>query len=294
MPSAIPAFSQAQHPAPDRVVAAASGPSHTRAIQTAIDACAAGGGGRVVLRAGRHQAGTLVLRSGVTLHLEKDAVLFASPDLADYPICPDELTGARVVAAVPSALLTAEDADDIAVTGEGTIDGNGASFGSKRTEKVAWIEEKKAFGLWIPGFDNKSRPRPRAVILFVRCRGVQLHGVRLENSPAWMVHLLACDHVRIERVVVRGWVGGSNTDGLDLDGCCDVRIADCDIETGDDAIALKNTDGWGLKRPSRRITVERCRLASTTHGFTIGTETRDNFEEITLRDSKIEGADGHG
>lgn len=267
-------------------------PSHTRAIQAAVDACAATGGGRVVLQAGTFRSGTIMLRSGVTLHLEKGAVLRGSTDIDDYHR-PERPLNARLINGVAAALVYAEGAHNIAITGEGTIDGSGAAFCSKRTEKVDWIEEKRALGLWIPGFDNQSGPRPRALVQFAQCRGVRLTGVRLIDSPSWMVHLLACDDVRISRVVLRGLVGGSNTDGFDLDACCDVRIEDCDIETGDDAIALKNTGTWGLQRPSRDIVVRRCRLASTTHGFTIGTETQEDFEDITLADSTIEGAAGH-
>jgi polygalacturonase len=265
---------------------------HTRAIQTAIDACAATGGGRVVLQPGTFRSGTIVLRSGVTLHLEKGVVLRGSTKIDDY-LRPERPLNARLINGVAAALVYAEGVHDIAITGEGTIDGSGAAFCSKRTEKVDWIEEKRALGLWIPGFDNQSGPRPRALVQFAQCRGVRLDGVRLVDSPAWMVHLLACDDVRISRVVLRGLVGGSNTDGFDLDACCDVRIEHCDIETGDDAIALKNTGTWGLQRPSRDIVIRRCRLASTTHGFTIGTETQEDFEDITLADSTIEGATGH-
>ena len=102
------------------------------------------------------------------------------------------------------------------------------------------------------------------------------------------MHLLACSRVVVRGMTLRGAVHGSNTDGVDLDACSDVLVEDCDIETGDDALCLKNTNTWGLRRPSRRITVRRCRLASSTHGFTIGTETQSDFEDISLLDSRIE------
>jgi polygalacturonase len=267
-------------------------PLHTAVIQRAIDACAAAGGGRVVLPAGNFRAGTIFLRSGVTLHLDKGAVLAASPNMADYVVRPRPL-GGRLLNGLTTALLIAEGAEHIGLTGEGTIDGNGRLFCAQRKDKVDWVEEKRRMGLWIPGFDNQSGPRPRALLLFSECRDVRLSGVRLTNAPSWMVHLLACSDVAVSGVRLRGLVGGSNTDGFDLEACSDVRIEDCDIETGDDAISLKCINSWGLKRPSRRITVQRCRLASTTHGFTIGTETQDDFEDITLADSTIEGVAGH-
>lgn len=267
-------------------------PLHTPLLQAAIDHCAESGGGRVILRAGQFRSGTLLLRSGVTLHLERDAVLTASPRIEDYLSRDTPLEG-RMLGGVATALLLAENAQNIAITGEGTLDGGGAAFFEPRTEKLEWIEEKRRMGLWIPGFDVVSRPRPRALVLLVNCTEVRISGVKLVNAPSWMVHLLACRFVEIDGVTIRGLTGGANTDGIDLDACSDVRIANCDIATGDDAIALKNTNSWGLKRPSRRIHVHGCRLASTTHGFTIGTETQEDFEDVVFEESTVTGLERH-
>lgn len=262
---------------------------HTRLIQEAIDTCAQTGGGRVALGAGRYVSGTLVLRSGVTLHLEKEALLTGSPDVNAYLRREGHL-GARVVGGNAVALIYADKAKGIGITGEGTIDGNGHLFWEKNPVQPAWVEEKKPLGTWIPGAEYRALPRPRALVLFAECEEVRIENVRLTNSPAWCVHLLACADVAVRGVTLRGALYGSNTDGIDLDACSDALVEDCDIFTGDDAIALKNTNTWGLKRPSRNITVRRCLLRSTTHGFTIGTETQADFENITFADSRIEKA----
>ncbi len=265
---------------------------HTRVIQQALDDCAAQGGGTVILRPGVHRSGTIHLRSRVTLHLDKDAVLSGSTDIADYAR-KDGVPGARILNGVATALVFAEGAEDIALTGEGTIDGNGRAFWKKPESVPAWVEERKAVGTWIPAFECASLPRPRALVMLVDCRNVRMENIQVLNSPSWAIHPLACTDLVIRGVTVRGGVDGSNTDGIDLDACSNVLMEDCDIVTGDDALALKNTNGWGLKRPSRNITVRRCRLASTTHGFTIGTETEDDFEDITFTDSRIEKSGDH-
>lgn len=273
------------------VEAVSSSGKHTHVIQQAIDACFKRGGGRVVLTPGRYVCGTLFLRSGVELHLEKNALLCGSEAIRDYEARSFE-GAARINNGVATALIFAEKATGIAITGEGIIDGSGESFWEKNERPPEWVAEKKPLGIWFPALETKTKPRPRALVLLVECDQVRIENVSLRNSPAWTVHLLACSHVFIRGICLRGSVHGSNTDGIDLDACCDVRVEDCDIETGDDALCLKNTNMWGLRRTSRRITVRRCRLASVTHGFTIGTETQADFEDITLVDSTIEKADG--
>lgn len=272
-------------------IEARPGQFQTRAIQDAIDACSSSGGGRVVLLAGEHLSGTVHLKEGVDLHLEAGAVLRGSRDVSDYFVKP-VTDGARVNNGVATALVFAEKASRIAITGAGVIDGEGESFWEPNPRPPEWALCRKALGTWVPGFGTRTRPRPRALVLLVDCEDVRIEDVTLRNSPAWTLHLLACSRVTVRSMTLRGAVHGSNTDGVDLDACSDVLLEDCDIETGDDALCLKNTGTWGLARPSRRILARRCRLASTTHGFTIGTETRADFEDITLEHSSIEQSGG--
>lgn len=293
----MPLFSEQTRPAVSAsgidvvVESVPSAKLHTRAVQQAIDTCSERGGGRVVLRPGCYRCGTLFLRDGVDLHLEKNALLCGSEAIEDYEARSFE-GAARINNGVATALIFAEKAADIAITGEGILDGSGETFWEKNENPPAWVAEKKPLGLWFPALETRAKPRPRALVLLVACEGVRIENVSLRNSPAWTMHLLACSQVLIRGINLRGSVHGSNTDGIDLDACCDVRVEDCDIETGDDALCLKNTNMWGLRRTSRHITVRRCRLASVTHGFTIGTETQADFEDITLTDSTIEKADG--
>lgn len=279
----------------------------TQLIQEAIDSVAARGGGTVVLAAGLYTTGTVHLRSGVTLHLAKGAVLKASPDIAEYHRKARTTHGASAAEQrsvlfqenrpQATAHIFAENATDIALTGEGTIDGNGTAFykAEGRKGQVDWIEAKKLTGTWVPSLESSGigPERPFCVVQFINCRGVRFENLRIQNPPRWTVHTIACEDLLFRRVTVYSPVHAPNGDGIDLDACSNVLIEDCDIATSDDSICLKNTNMWGLKRPSRNITVRRCRLRSTTHAFTIGTESMDDFENISVTDIQISGHEGH-
>jgi hypothetical protein len=236
----------------------------TAALQQAIDACAAAGGGRVVLDTGRFLCGSLVLKSGVTLTIKPDAVLLGSRSVADY---------------ANHRLLSATDASDIRLDGGGTIDGQGPTF---------WERSKTYTGpLWRGSaqWEYKALARP-AFVHFERCAKVRVAGVKLVNSPSWTLHLQRCHDVTVEGVTIRNPFYGPNTDGIDVNSCQDVTIADCDIVTGDDGIVLKSTEP-GHDHPSRRITVTGCRVWSACNCLKIGTETHDSFEHITFADCHL-------
>jgi polygalacturonase len=254
---------------------------NTSCIQEVIDACAEQGGGRVVLAGpGVYLSGGLRLRDHVLLHLEHGVTLMASGDLADYPL-QDRW---------PAGFIFADNVEGAGITGRGCLDGNGEAFWGKFSRPHEWAEAKKPFGTWIPHFDYRPKPRPRAMILFSQCRGVKIEDVTIRNSMHWTLLFMACSDGVVRGMTMRNALHGPNTDGIDLDACSNFLVEDCDILTGDDAIALKNKNIWGLKRPSRNIIVRNCRLRSTTHGFTIGTETQDDFENIRLCDCIIERA----
>lgn len=235
----------------------------TAAIQSAIDACGAAGGGAVRLPSGRYRSGTITLRDNVTLLLERECVLLGSPNLDDYP------------PAVPAyrsftdtytnkSLIYAERVRNVGILGEGTIDGQGSAF------------------------KGPYRSRPY-LLRFVECRNVSLKGIRLRDSAMWVQHYLACEDVTIEGIAVRSVVNANN-DGIDIDGCSRVRIADCVFDTGDDSICLKSTS----PRPCRDVTIERCAVRSDCNGLKLGTESTGGFENIrirgcTVRDTRMAG-----
>jgi polygalacturonase len=228
----------------------------TRSLQAAIDACAKAGGGTVWLPPGSYRSGTLFLKSRTELHLEAGAVLLGSKDLADYPITVPALRS-YTDNYTERSLIYAEDQTQIMLSGRGVIDGQGASF--KGPYKV----------------------RPY-LIRMIGCRDVSVRDLTLKDSPMWVQHYLGCEGVRVDGLTVRSKVNANN-DGLDIDGCSQVRVADCDISSGDDAIVLKST----LDRPCRNVVIANCILSSDCNAFKLGTESNGGFENIVLSNCAI-------
>ena len=205
---------------------------------------------------GRYLSGTLFLKSHITLHLEGGATLLGSPKLEDYP---------STVPAVRSytdnyterSLVYAENLEHIAFEGHGTIDGQGGAF--KGSHKV----------------------RPY-LLRVIACREVSMRGLTLRNSPMWVQHYLACEGVCIDGIRVESTCNANN-DGIDIDGCERVRIANCDIRSGDDALVLKSTQ----ERPCRNVVVTNCVLSSLCNAFKLGTESNGGFENIVMSNCAI-------
>jgi polygalacturonase len=228
----------------------------TRHLQSAIDACARAGGGEVLFPAGCYRSGTLFLGSGVTLHLEKNAVLSASRDLSDYPRVSPKLRS-RTDDYTERSLIYGENLQQVGIKGEGTIDGNGEAFFGPQLE------------------------RPYLIRL-ISCKEVSVQGITLRDAAMWAQHYLACDDVAIKRVTVRSH-RRLNNDGLDLDGCHRVVIADCDIRSEDDAIVLKST----CNRPCQDVEIYGCTLSSDNNALKLGTESIAGFENISIHDCSI-------
>lgn len=229
----------------------------TCAIQSAIDRCAQEGG-VVVVPAGSYLVGTLHLRSRVVLRLEAGAKLIGSTDIRDYPDNPASFVDA-VGQARGRCLILAHGVQDVALEGEGTIDGQGGSF----------VHE-----------DNfPIRP---FLVRFVGCQDARISGVTMLNSAAWVCHLMECRRVTIDNVRIRSRVN-ENNDGIDIDSCQDVRITDCDIDSGDDSICLKST----TSNPCSDVAVEDCVLRSACGTIKIGTESYGDFSRIAIRRCKV-------
>lgn len=230
---------------------------NTRAIQAAIDGCAAAGGGTVLLPPGRFLTGTLHLREHVTLRLEPGAVLLGSKRLEDYPVLHDAVSS-YTSNYTERSLIRADGAAGIAITGAGAIDGNG------------------------PAFAGPYKVRPY-LMRFVGCRNVHISGITLRNPAMWTQHYLDCEDVLVEGIRVRSRRPGVNNDGIDVDSCRRVRIANCDIDAGDDAIVLKATTGT----PCRDVVVTNCVLSTLCNAFKLGTESEGGFDNIVFSNTAI-------
>jgi polygalacturonase len=233
---------------------------NTAAIQTAIDRCAEGGGGTVIFPAGRYVTGTLLLRSKIALRLEQDAVLLGSTNLPDYRLVDPFVDGTGV--AMGYALIAGIDVSDAAIEGPGSIDGRG----------------KETLAARGPG-EKSKRP---FLLRFVRASNVRLSNLHVQQSAAWMANFFQCRGVTAEGVSILNRAG-SNNDGFDIDSCENVRIRNCEIDSGDDAICLKTTSA----RPCRDISVSGCTLKTNCAAIKFGTESMGNFERIEIADCHI-------
>ncbi|MBC8011928.1 MAG: right-handed parallel beta-helix repeat-containing protein [Burkholderiales bacterium] len=228
-------------------------------IQQALDACSAGGGGRVVLGPGSYRCGTLFLRDKVTLHLEAGASILGSPNLADYP-APETSFVDAVGDIRGRALILAERVNEVGLTGEGVIDGNGGAFHQGTPE-------------------HTSRP---FLVRLVHARGVTIRGLTLRASAAWTVHLLDCEDALVEHVTIDSRVN-ENNDGIDIDSSRRVTVRDCKIFTDDDAVCLKST----RREACEDIHVHDCELSTECGALKLGTESYGDIRRVRLHDIHI-------
>lgn len=224
----------------------------TAAIQKTIDSCEKAGGGIVMVPAGKYLTGTIRLRSNIELRLHPNAVLLGSRNLDDYN---------------PLYLLYARDAENVAITGKGIINGQGDSF-----------------------WRGKQRPyqRPERTILLKNCRDVTIRDIRIENSAMFNIALEECDRVNIDGIRIINDLKAPNTDGIDPTSSSNVFISNCYIETGDDAICLKS---HSAKKSTENILVTNCVLISDDSAIKCGTSSHGiiqncTFSNIIIRNTK--------
>jgi hypothetical protein len=236
------------------------------AIQQAIDACHASGGGRVTLPAGKNYlSGTITLKSNVELHIERGAVLQGSGKIEDY-------TGAFPVTALSvnqpmdyTMLLTALEAENIAVTGGGAIDGGGRFYIAENEGYIYRMAHQRPFTIFLIG-----------------CHNVTFRDIILRDGALWTLRLSGCEDVLIHGIHIQNDLRLPNNDGIDLDRCRNVRISDCHIVSGDDCICLKTcpeTAGYG---PCENITVTGCTLVSTSSALILGAECREPIRNVVF------------
>lgn len=244
------------------------GEKATRAIQSAIDK-AGEHGGTVRLSGGDYVSGTLILRSNVRLMVDSGSRLLASTDLADYPEqIARRLTVQDTNMGMNQSLIFAEGCENICICGGGELDGQGtrANF---------------------PGDETcHGTPGRPFLMRIVDCRDVHVRDITLRSAACWMENYLNCDRVLLERVTVRNQTNYNN-DGIDIDGCRDVIIRNCDVESGDDACCFKGAS----ERNTERVLIENCRLYSCCNALKVGTDTQGDFRDVLVRNCQIGGVE---
>jgi polygalacturonase len=248
------------------------------AIQQAIDACGKSSGGTVYVPPGEYTSGQLHLRSGVRLYLEGGATIFASLDGRQFDPPPK------------SALIIGEDLHDIAIEGRGTIDGQASYEWQPNDFTDFYIRpnqlQMEALGKPLlrpfPTGFRKETVYPRLVLL-LRCQDVRIAGLKFIRSRSWTINPYACKRLVIDGVYVYSSSrDGVWADGIDPDGCQDVRIANSTIETGDDAIVLWSADIWGPALPTENVTVTNCRLSSSSSALKFCDGNSNAVRRVTI------------
>lgn len=280
---------------------------NTDAFRKAIAECSKKGGGRVVVPAGEWLTGAIHLKSNVNLHVSKGATIKFSTNPSDYmPLVFTRWEGMELMHISP--LIYAYEQTNIAITGEGTLDGQGKSFFWKwhgnpnyggdpkvisqkpdrdrlykmMTDKVP--VEQRIFG-------EKSYLRPQFIQPY-KCKNVLIEGVKIVDSPMWEVHPVLCENVIVRKLHIA--THGPNNDGCDPESCKDVLIEDCFFDTGDDCIAIKsgrNEDGRRINKPSENIIVRGCTMRDGHGGITVGSEISGGFRNLFAENNTLDSKD---
>ncbi len=255
---------------------------NTAAIQKAVDACAAAGGGTVLVPGGTFVSGPIFLRSNIEFHLSAGAVLQGSRDFADYPPLDVESHGHHINAFLAS-LLTGYNLENVSITGHGVLDGQG---------EVWWAEI------------DAGRGGPRPVTIYLcDCERVLIEGVKVMNSPAWTILPLLCRNVTIQGVTIKNpWKPYHNCDGIDVHSCNNVRISNCYVDTGDDGICLKSIPEWFISAngtmktdyskpriPCENVVIENCVVEHGHSGVGIWAEVIGGMRNVAVSNCVFDG-----
>jgi len=239
-----------------------NGQNWTNAFRAALEDIRCAGGGLLTVPAGVYRTGAIRLFSRTTLEVQAGARIEFLQEEDQYPLIDLDFEGRHETSYQPCVF--AEDAEFVCIRGEGTIDGNGEF----------WWKQIRSRTL--------KHPRPRLICLS-RCRHVTVENVCLTRSPCWTVHPLNSDDVVVRGVRIINPHDSPNTDGINPDGCSDVRIHDCSIDVGDDCIAIKSgTEKLDKKRPSERIIITNCHFLHGHGGIVIGSEMSGGVKNLTV------------
>jgi polygalacturonase len=271
-------------------------PAHL-AVQAAVDACAAAGGGRVLVPAGLWRMnGAIHLRSNVELHLDRDAVLrFGRPGEITLPIVLTRWEGTEVYNYSP--LIYARDCTNVAITGQGVCDGQGGQgFFQWRVHQDHDKGVLRDMGeAGTPVADRRFGPghflRP-PFVQFFRCTNVLIDGPKFVDSPFWTIHPVYSTNVIVRNVTVISH--HLNSDGCDPDSCQDVLIEHCRFDVSDDCIAIKSgrdQDGWRVGLPTRNVVIRDCQMSTHIAGaIAIGSEMSGGASNIFVERLQIHHA----
>ena len=286
---------------------------NTTLINHTVDRLSQAGGGTLFFPAGTYLTGAIRLKSNITLELEAGATLLFSDNFDDYlPFM--EVRHEGVMMKSFSPLISAMDAENITIKGEGTLDGQGKAWwteffriyvdleknGMRELNKYQplWEKENDVEALYAETNEDwhgtlKRRFFRPPFIQPVRCRRVRIEGVKIINSPFWTVNPEFCDNVVVTGVTIHN-VPSPNTDGINPESCRNVHISDCHISVGDDCITLisgRDAQARRLGVPCENITITNCTMLSGHGGVVIGSEMSGSVRKVTISNCVFDGTD---
>lgn len=241
----------------------------TDAFNKAISDLVAVGGGTLYVPAGEYYTYSIKLESNITLYLEAGAQLFFFEKTEGYQVVETEYEGRIVEMFMP--FIYAKGAHNVTVAGQGTLNGQGSFW---------WARQGKL---------EYARP---LLVCFENCSRVKIQDITLINSPAWTIHPLYCKDVEVKGVTIRNPKVSPNTDGINPNGCYNVRIADCLIDVGDDCIAIKaGTEETPNRTPCENITIINCNMVHGHGAIVIGSEMSGTVKNVTVSNCVFQDTD---
>ena len=300
--------------------------NNQKAFQQAIDTCHEEGGGRVVIPNGFYYTGPIQLKSNVHLYLADNAFVQFTKSKEEYPLIWTNFEGKKRIRTVSP--IWAKEAENIAITGKGILDGNGFLWRGikkwKLTEKEwdrclkisPYVIPTKEGGIWCPTktyFEGSQKGEPdyedeqalekaadyydmyRPVFVsFISCNRVLIEDVTLENSPAWNVHPLFCKNFTMRNAKIKNKFSAQNGDGLDLESCENCEIVGTVFEVGDDAICLKsgkNKEARQIEAPCKNVWIHNCKVFNAHGGFVVGSEMSRGVRHVLVENCTFVGSD---
>ena len=300
--------------------------SNTQAFADAMEALSKQGGGSLIVPSGIWYTGPIVFKSNIRLHLEKGALILFTPDKNAYPLIETSFEGLETRRC--QSPISGRKLENIAITGEGTINGSGEAWRPLKKGKVTekhWKEVVNSGGVlkgkdyWFPSEgalqgdllsqNNLNVPnreltdeewlsirdflRP-VMISFSECKNVLLEGVLFENSPSWNLHPFLCENLIVDGIFARNPAYAQNGDGLDIESCKNVIVVNSTFDVGDDAICLKSgKDENGRRRgkPTENVIVDNCKVFKGHGGFVVGSEMSGGIRNVSVTNCQFMGTD---
>lgn len=297
---------------------------NTDAFDKAMKALSEKGGGVLNVPSGVWYTGPIEFRSNVNMHLEKGALILFTADFTKYPLVETVFEGLDTRRC--QSPISGRDLENIAITGEGSINGSGEAWRPLKKGKVTdrhWKSVVESGGVvidknyWFPSKSSLAGHRisdmnvPRTglteadwqsikdflrpvMVNFVSCKNVLLEGVLFENSPAWNIHPLMCENVIIDNIMVRNPGYSQNGDGLDLESCVNSIIVNSVFDVGDDAICIKSgkdEDGRRRAKPTVNVIIDNCKVFQGHGGFVVGSEMSGGVKNVSVANCQFLGTD---